>query len=86
MKNSGMGAQLTQQDLARFWQAVHDGASPPIHICGGQAAATWRWFGDLEALPKNQPKITKFAIKRTQPASRSAAQASNLWNCDRLWR
>jgi hypothetical protein len=46
----------------------------------------WRWFGGAVALPKNQPKTTEFAVKKTQAASRSAAQASKLWNCDQLWR
>src|SRR6267142_7225878 len=84
MKDSGAGDAAYQQDLARFWQALHDGHMPALHICGDRRAATWRWFGAAAALPKNQPKPTELAVKKTQPAFRSAARASKLWNCGRL--
>src|ERR1700694_5323176 len=35
MCNSGTGTEPTQQDLARFWQALHDGAVPHLRQRGG---------------------------------------------------
>jgi hypothetical protein len=37
-------------------------------------------------LPKNQPKVRKFAAKKTQAPSRSAEWTSKVWNYDQLRR
>jgi hypothetical protein len=47
-------------------------------------AAAWRRFGGRAALPKNQPETEPFAAKKTQPACRSAGQASKVWNYGRF--
>ena len=76
---------LTQQDLARFWQALHD---RPVNLPSGFAATGWRRRGADSAagaaLPKNQPENGKIAAKKTQPASRIAGQASKRWNDDQF--
>ena len=44
--NQAAARRTTQQDLARFWQALMTGGiNRPVHICGGQMAAAWRRFG-----------------------------------------
>ena len=58
MENSGTGtATITQQDLARFWQALHDRR---INRRSTFVAARWQprhgRFGSRAHLPKNQPE------------------------------
>jgi hypothetical protein len=77
----------TQQDLARFWQALHDWR---INRRSTFAAAEWQQRGADSAgaggLPKNKSETACFAAKKTQPVRRSAGQASKLWNCGRFRR
>jgi hypothetical protein len=81
MENSEIGAELTKADLARFWQVLHDGLSRPLAFgaAGGQERAQVRYL--LQVCPKNQPKTAPLAAKKPQPAFRSAAWDSELWNC-----
>src|SRR5712675_1307089 len=51
MKNSGAGYASTQQDLARFWQALHDGLWPAIHICGSPAIGRHEELARIELSP-----------------------------------
>jgi hypothetical protein len=71
----------TQQDLTRFWQGLHDRR---INRPSTFAAAKWQQHGGDSAaaprLPKNRLKTAKLAAKKTQPACRSAEQASKCWN------
>ena len=77
----------TQQDLARFWQALHDGALAAGRYLrrrdggrrGPDSAAAAR-------LPKNQPETPEFAAKKTQRPCRSAGRASKVWNYGRFRR
>jgi hypothetical protein len=77
----------TQQDLARFWQALHDWR---INRRSTFAAAEWQEGGADSAaasgLPKIKPETACFAAKKTQPVCRSAGQASKLWNYGRFRR
>jgi hypothetical protein len=72
-----------QQDLARFWQTLHD---PGINELCTFVAAGWQQSGTDSAavarLPINKPKTATLAAKRTQPTSRSAAEPSKVWNYD----
>jgi hypothetical protein len=73
----------TQQDLTRFWQALHD---PGINEPCTFVAAGWQQSGTDSAagarLPKNMPKTATLAAKKTQLTCRSAARASKVWNYD----
>jgi hypothetical protein len=75
----------TQQDLARFWQELHD---PSINERCTFVAAGWQQSGTDSAaaarLLKNEPKTATLAAKRTQPTCRSAAEASKVWNYERF--
>src|ERR1700687_1778432 len=82
MEHSATGhAKPTQQDLARFWQALHDRRTNRRSIF---VAAGWRQGGIDSAaaarLPKNEPKSEGFAAKKTQPGCRNAGSESKVWN------
>src|ERR1700733_9115452 len=80
MGDSGTGrATTTQQDLARFWQALHDGDVNRRRF----AAARWRQGGGDSAaralLPKNETEHHRVEAKKTQPTSRIAGEPSKHW-------
>jgi hypothetical protein len=81
MENSRLSRRAYQQDLARFWQALHDRR---INVPSTFAAAKWQQRGADSAaaagLPKNTPKTATLAAKKTQAASRIAGEASKFWN------
>src|ERR1700721_1732982 len=62
MGTPGASTRATQQDLPRFWQALHD---PDINRRSIFVAAKWLWRGPDSAamarLPKNQPQGKQFA-------------------------
>src|SRR5450432_4027778 len=80
IKDSGTGRINHQQNLARFWQALHDGPvffeSHLPHLrrpCGDQVALVRRYG---RTCPKNQPQTAELAAKKTQP--RPATRDENL--------
>src|ERR1700730_16298522 len=79
IKDSGT-EPTTQQDLARFWQALHDGPMSADPHFAPLAATRWRPGGADPAvrthLPKNQPQTAELATKKTQPGA--ATRDGNL--------
>jgi hypothetical protein len=71
MNGQEQAGDPTQQDLARFWQALHD---RPPRICGGR----WQQRGCDSAkrfcLPKNEPETNELAAKKSQAATASREQ------------
>jgi hypothetical protein len=70
MENSEIEAKLTKADLARFWQALHDGRiNRPLAF----VATGWRERGLESAvvadLLKNQPNGAPLAAKKPQLAA-----------------
>src|SRR5882757_1881917 len=87
MEDSGTEYATTQQDLARFWQALHDGRIKRRSIF--VAAGRWRSGTESSALaelPQNKPESRCNEVKKTQPACRNAGRASKVWNYDRFRR
>jgi hypothetical protein len=88
MEDSGTGREKpTQQELARFWQALHGlRINEPCTF----VAAGWQQSGTDSAawarLPKIMPKTATLAAKKTQPTCRNAAEASKVWNFERFRR
>jgi hypothetical protein len=82
-----LDGQTTQQDLVRFWQAIHDG---DVIRHREFAADRWQQGGDDSAaeapLPKNETETARHAAKKTQRAYRCARQASGHWNYCQFWR
>jgi hypothetical protein len=77
MENSAeghMSLQSTQQDLARFWQALHD-RRPEF------AATRWQQRGcdstEMLRLLKNAPGSQELAAKKSQAAAASREQHLN---------
>jgi hypothetical protein len=72
MQNSEMGAELTKADLARFWQALHDGVlrGQSVEPRGRFVAAGWPGRGDGSAsvadLVKNLSQQAPLAAKKSQ--------------------
>jgi hypothetical protein len=68
MENSGTERELTQQDLARFWQALHDGriARRPLFVGAGgcQPGPDPAVAAAAPLLPKNQPEGPKICGKK----------------------
>jgi hypothetical protein len=96
MENSGTGREsflfrrkrhAHQQDLARFWQVLHD---PGINEPCTFVAAGWQQSGTDSAavvrMPKIKPKTATLAAKRTQLTCRNAAEPSKVWNYERFRR
>jgi hypothetical protein len=70
MQGSEIGAKTTKADLARFWQALHDGR---VNCSLAFVAAGWQERGVDSAatagLRKNQPNVASLAAKKPQLAA-----------------
>jgi hypothetical protein len=81
MQTSEIGAKTTKADLARFWQALHDGRA---NCSLAFVAAGWRERGVESAavavLLKNQPNGAPLAAKKPQLAAAMRDGTLSLWN------
>jgi hypothetical protein len=77
MGNSGKGTHLTQQDLARFWQALHD--ADTIRRCRLAAAAAAGWADSGGGSPPC-PKINRKprCLRQKRHSRRPAARDGHL--------